>query len=155
MAEVEQVLRRHRAAGTVVDRHAGERGVEGVEQDGGEPGLGESLALIGLQRQRHDDETVELLVVGQIGQPFTGPFGRIDDEEHDFEPVRLETRDDAAQPLVGGGSLEEVHEDADVAAVSAPRAARGARGLVVELVHRLLHPGPRLGPDLVAAVQDA
>ena len=155
VAEVEQVRRRHGAAGTVVDRHAGERRMNGVEQDGGEPGLRQPLALVGPQRQRHDDQTVELLVVGQVGQPLTGSFGRIDDEEHDFETVRLESRDDATQPLVGRGSLEEVHEDADVAAVSSSCTARGARRLIVELVHRLLHPGARLGADLVAAVQDA
>ena len=90
----------------------GKRRVRRVDQHDRERRVGEPVALVGPQRERDDDQTVEL-TSWNFQQTAAGAVGGVDVVQHDLEPVQLQRPDDAAQALVRRRLVEERDEHAD------------------------------------------
>ena len=112
VAQRQEVVGGDPAAGAVVDDDARQRRVRRVDQHGRERRLGEPVAFVGAQRERDDDQPVEL-VPWNFHQPSAGPIGGVDVVQHDLEAVRLQRPDDAAEALVRGRLVEVRDEHAD------------------------------------------
>ena len=119
VAERQQVLGGDPSAVAVVDHDAGQRRVRGVDQHRRELRHGEAVALVGTQRERDDDQTLEL-VPWNFQQAAMGAIGRVDVVQHDLETVRLQRLHDAAQTLVRRRLVEERHQHADEALAFRP-----------------------------------
>jgi hypothetical protein len=112
VAEREEVLGRDPTTVAVVDHNARQRRMRGVDQHRRELRHGDAVALVGAQRERNDDQPVEL-VAWNFHQPAPGAVGGVDVVQHDLEAVRLQRLHDAAQALVRGGLVEERNQHAD------------------------------------------
>ena len=138
----------------VVDHDARQRRVRRVDQDGRELRHREPVAFIGPQRQRDDDQPVELMA-WNFHQPAPGAVGRVDVVQHDLETMRLQRLHDAAQALVRGGLVEERDQHTDEALTPGPGASGRACGAIVQLLHRGMDLRPRRRADLMTAVEHA
>ena len=119
VAERQQVLRRDASAVAVVDHDARQRGMPRVDQHRRKLGHSEAVALVGAQRERQDDQTLEL-VPWNFQQAPVGVIGRVDVVQHDLEFVRLQRLHDATQTLVRRRLIEERHEHPDEALTFRP-----------------------------------
>ncbi len=119
VAQRQEVFGGDPAASAVVDDDARHRRVHRVDQHDRELRVGEPVTLVGAQRERDDDQPIELCP-WKFHQASPGAIRGVDVVQHDLEAVRLQRPHDAAQALVRGGLVEVRHEHPDEPLPSGP-----------------------------------
>ena len=113
MAGLEQVARRQRPAGDVVDRHVGQQRVGDVDEHRGHPVAVQRADLGRPERQRDDDDAVDPVATGEAPQRGAALVARLDVEERQVVGAGPDDVVDAAQAFDHRRAGEEGGDDAE------------------------------------------
>jgi hypothetical protein len=124
-----------------------------VDEDDRDGAAGEGCTSFGPRRQRHDEESVGTLGVGECRQVVVALLDRLNVIDDQVELAVGEDRVDTTQPLSRLGPRKEGHDDANRQRAPETQSTRCRAGGEAQFVHHRQDSLAGLGVDAVLAVQ--